>query len=285
MSKPHQSAGKMILLVCSKKDAASVNISRQMFQHYPFTKMDDTFQENSVYTANIGENEIIFVTLQTESVNAQDLPSSFPGSDLVVFISRHSSASGTPTLSVHAPGNFGAAELGGHPKTLSVCPANAMKDVLCTMNNLKATLNLAYEVSYECTHHGPSLNIPAMFVELGSSEKQWSDEKAANVVATATMSAVAKFRKDPEGGAVLGIGGPHYNRRFTLMALRGEAIFGHIIPKYAIRLVDAQVLRHCMERTLENVECAILDWKGIKSEDKPKLLDALAEIGLSYRKT
>jgi D-aminoacyl-tRNA deacylase len=274
----------MILIVSSKKDAASANILRQILYYYPFDKTGVSFQDAPIYSANIQGNQTIIVTLQTESVNAQDLVDDFPDSDLVVFVSRHSSTSGTPTLSVHPPGNFGAAGLGGLPKRLSVCPANAMKDALVELNNLKQTMNLDYEVSYECTHHGPSLNVPTMFVELGSSEVQWSDEQAAKVVAAATMSAVGNFRKSSRGSAVLGIGGPHYNRKFTLMALHGEAVFSHMIPKYGISLVDAEMLRQCVEKTFEKVKCAVLDWKGIKSEDKPKLLSALAEIDLLYKK-
>jgi D-aminoacyl-tRNA deacylase len=275
----------MILLVSSIKDVASVNISRQILHYFPFSKTNSTFQQNPVYSANIQGNQAVLVTLQTESVNAQDLSSSYPDADLVMFVSRHSSASGTPTLSVHAPGNFGAAELGGLPKKLSVCPGNAMKDALHELSNQRESMNLDYEVSYECTHHGPSLNVPAMFVELGSSDEQWSDKLAAKAVATAAMYAVTNFRKVPEGAVVLGIGGPHYNRQFTRMALRGEAVFGHMIPKYAINIIDAEMLRHCVKQTVEPVECAILDWKGIKSEDKPKLLESLKEIGLPHKKT
>ena len=58
---------------------------------------------------------------------------------------------------------------------------------------LKKKLKLDYEVSYEVTHHGPSLDVPAMFVELGSSENQWSDSKAAEAVAHSAMYAVANF--------------------------------------------------------------------------------------------
>jgi D-aminoacyl-tRNA deacylase len=122
-----------------------------------------------------------------------------------------------------------------------------------------------------------------MFVELGSSPQQWRDAKAAEAVAHAAISAISKFPKT-ETKAVLGIGGTHYNQRFTRMALDGEEVFGHMIAKYAIADVDAEVLRHCADRTLEKVECAVLDWKGIKSEDKPGLLKALDDVGLPYRK-
>ena len=139
------------------------------------------------------------------------------------------------------------------------------------------------KLSYEGTHHGPSLNLPTMFVELGSSPAQWSDLKAAEAVAHAAMTAVANFSAY-SSEAVLGIGGTHYNQKFTSMALAGEAVFGHMIPKYAVSLVDAEMLAQCVQRTFEKVSSAVLDWKGIRSQDKPKLLSALQEVNLSYKK-
>jgi D-aminoacyl-tRNA deacylase len=158
-----------------------------------------------------------------------------------------------------------------------------MQTALKSLMYQKETLELNYEVTFECTHHGPSLNVPTMFVELGSSQAQWDDLRAAEAVAHSAMSAVAKFAA-PVDSAVLGIGGTHYNQRFTLMALRGEATFGHMIPKYAVGCVDAEMLRQCVRKTLEKVSLAVLDWKGIKSEDKPNLLSALETAGLPFKK-
>jgi D-aminoacyl-tRNA deacylase len=273
----------MILLVASEKDPAAVNIAEHILQHYPFTKTGMAFEENPVYSAEINQKKVTFITLEGEAVHAQNVADQFADAELVVFVSRHSSQSGTPTLSVHTPGNLGGAELGGLPRTVSVSPANAMRDALQALNRLAKEMQLEYEVSYECTHHGPSLNVPTMFVELGSSPKQWGDSAAAGVVAKAAMEAVANFRRSTQA-AVLGIGGTHYNQKFTEMALEGEAVFGHMIPKYAISQVDAAVLRQCVERTLEKVQCAILDWKGIRSGDKPKLLSTLEDTGLEAKK-
>ena len=122
-----------------------------------------------------------------------------------------------------------------------------------------------------------------MFVELGSSPAQWGDFRAAEAVAYSVMKAIANFSSSASS-AVLGIGGTHYNQRFTLMTLLGEAAFGHMIPKYAVYLIDAEMIRQCVERTLEKVPLAILDWKGIKSEDKPNLLSALETAGLPFKK-
>ena len=262
-----------------------MNIKEQILKNYIFKKSAETFEENPVYRADVNGKDVTLITLNRESVTAQDLPAKFPDAKLIVFISRHSSQSGQPTLSVHTPGNFGDAELGGLPKSISVAPAVAMQTALKAMVHYREPLSLVfdYQVSYECTHHGPSLNVPTMFVELGSSPAQWGDIKAAEAVAHSAMTAIATFTQ-PTSSAVLGIGGTHYNEKFTTMALVGAAAFGHMIPKYAVPDVDAAMIKQCMERTYEKVQLALLDWKGIKSEDKPALLAALEEAGLPYQK-
>jgi D-aminoacyl-tRNA deacylase len=122
-----------------------------------------------------------------------------------------------------------------------------------------------------------------MFVELGSSLDQWKDATAAEVVAHAAMGAISRFRK-VSAETVIGIGGPHYNSKFTRMALQTEVAFGHMIPKYSIPQIDSGILQQCVGRTLEKVEYAVLDWKGIKSEDKPRVLEMLDKIGLRIQK-
>jgi D-aminoacyl-tRNA deacylase len=245
--------------------------------------MVENFQENPIYETNIEGRKVKLVTLNEESVYAQNLTNFFGNLELVLFTSRHSSVSGTPTLSVHTPGNLGKAELGGLTRRVSVSPANAMRDALKAMVQFKDEMQLKYEVSYECTHHGPSLNVPTMFAELGSSPKQWNDLKAAEAVAHAAMKAISKFGESP-AKAVLGIGGPHYSEKFTRITLESEIAFGHIIPKYAVPYVDLEILRQCVEKTQEKVEFVVLDWKGIKGEHKSKLVEMLKEISIPSKK-
>jgi D-aminoacyl-tRNA deacylase len=273
----------MILIVASNKDNASLNISKQILRSFSFKKTLENFQGNNVYEAEVEGISAKLVTLNEELVFAQNLTNFFKEIELVIFLSRHSSLSGTPTLSVHTPGNLGKAELGGLPRSLSISPATAMKECLKTMAQLKDEMRLSYEVSYECTHHGPSLDAPAMFAELGSSQTQWNDQKAAEVVAHATMKAISNFGKI-EARAALGIGGPHYNMKFTRMALESEIAFGHIIPKYAIPYIDNEIVKQCVDKTLEKVEFAILDWKGIKGEYKTTLIKMLENVGLPIQK-
>ncbi len=78
-----------------------------------------------------------------------------------------------------------------------------------------------------------------MFIELGGSLEQWKDLKAAEVVANAAMAAASTKTQYP---LVLGIGGPHYNAKFTEIALKTQTAFGHIIPKYVIPNLDVEAM-------------------------------------------
>jgi D-aminoacyl-tRNA deacylase len=273
----------MILIVASKMDPASLNIREQIVNLHAFTETPSTFQHKPIFTRTINGEITQIITLNQEAINAQDLPKSFAEINLIIFISRHSSLSGKPTLSVHTPGNLGPETLGGKPNQVSISPANAMRNTLRSMAKMKEEMKLNYEVSYEATHHGPSLLVPTMFAELGSSPEQWKDTEAATAVANATIEAVGKLNDKP-AKTVLGIGGPHYNSKFTRAALEEDIAFGHIIAKHSIPQTTVETLNQCIERTLEKVELAILDWKGIRGEDKPRILQALGQISLQHQK-
>lgn len=273
----------MILLVASNMDQASLNIKNQILSHYHFRETGETYHENAVYAKNVDGRNIELITLNQESAYAQDLTTFYKQPELVIFVSRHSSASGTPTLSVHTPGNLGQAEFGGKSRNISISSANTMREALREMARLKEELQLNYEVSYEATHHGPSLDAPAFFAELGSSHRQWNDLLAAEAVAQSVMVAISKFGIF-QAEAVLGIGGPHYNPKFTKMALQSEVAFGHIIPKHSLSQTDTDMIQQCIRKTQEKIDKAILDWKGIKADDKPRVMKMLNETGLHAQK-
>jgi D-aminoacyl-tRNA deacylase len=243
--------------------------------------VSEKFHDNPVYFKTIEGNDVKLVTIKEEAIYYQGINDSLTPV-LVIYVSRHSSESGIPTLSVHTPGNLAEAEKGGLPRRISIAPAKMMREALLEMEKQKNMLGLSYKVSYECTHHGPSLDVATMFVELGSSPAQWKDVKAAEAVAHAVIASISKHSESST--AAVGIGGPHYNERFTRMALQGSVAFGHMIPKYAVSQVDVEVIRQCVERTVEKVETIILDWKGITGADKSGLMKALAEVDMPVQK-
>jgi len=271
----------MILIVASTTDVASKNIAQEIIANYQFEKTETTFQQNPIYLKKTQDVEVKLVFINQETIWAENITDNFKP-QLVVFVSRHSGVAGIPTLSVHTPGNLGEeAKFGGLPRKISVSPANAMKNALLEMDRLRKETSLKYEVSYECTHHGPSLDVPTMFAELGSSPTQWKDLHAAEAVAHAVMAAVLK---KSNYSAVLGVGGPHYNKKFTEIALSTSKAFGHIIPKYATSNVDSEMIKQCIERTLEKVESAVFDWKGMKGADRERLAAALRKLNVPVEK-
>jgi len=271
----------MILLLASAEDIAGMNIAEQIIKLNSFEKTEQTFNGNPVYAQWVN-NQQVFLAFTTKAITETQKITEFFQPELIVFLSRHASQAGTPTLSVHTPGNLTSqATTGGIPKKVSISPASKMKKTLEIMAKLVQEQNLSYAVSYECTHHGPSLDVPAMFAELGSTITQWKDQEAAEIVARAVIGSIKDRKVYP---AVLGIGGPHYNRKFTKMALTTETAFAHIIPKYAIPEIDETTLQQCVERVVEKVEMAVLDWKGIKGEHKPKIVEALKKLNIRMEK-
>jgi D-aminoacyl-tRNA deacylase len=257
-----------------------MNIANQLITNYSLEKQTETFQQNPTYTKKFHKKQTKLVFVTTEIVNTQFLSDQL-NPEMFIFLSRHSSAKAIPTLSVHTPGNLSEAKFGGKPNKVSVSPAVAMKSALAEMAKQVNEKQLSYDVSYECTHHGPSLDVPSMFVELGSSPEQWKDVKAAEVVADAAVAAVSE---NSSCSAVVGIGGPHYNRKFTKLALADKKAFGHMIPKYALADIDAKTIQQCIQKTLEPVETVVLDWKGITGAHKPKIVDALDVLGVTLEK-
>ncbi|UCH32212.1 MAG: D-tyrosyl-tRNA(Tyr) deacylase [Candidatus Bathyarchaeota archaeon] len=258
-----------------------MNIKQQLLTSYRFKKSNETFFNNPVYHKTSRTNKIKLVTINEELIHYQNLADNFDAS-LIIYLSRHSSKSGTPTLSVHAPGNLAKAKEGGITRKISIAPAKAMKKALLELMRQKAILGLDYQVTYESTHHGPSLDVPSMFVELGSSQAQWEDLRAAEAVAHASMAPICRSLKEFEGA--VGIGGPHYNNKFTEIASEGSIGFGHIIPKYAIPQIDSEMIKKCIERTVEEVDKILLDWKGIRSTDKKHLAKILAKVEIQTQK-
>ncbi len=265
----------MILIVSSSQDPASLTIRRRLLADYNFELTQEKFDKNPVYLQKIKGNLTKLVTIDREAISYQAITAHFEP-QAIIYISRHSSKSGTPTLSVHTPGNLGDAQKGGLAGKVSIASASRMKVALLELVRHRDALKIDYQVSYECTHHGPSLDVPAMFVELGSSPKQWGDEKAAEAVAHATMAAASAQLESST--VALGIGGPHYSAKFTAMALEGDSSFGHMIPKYAIPHVDSAMIGQCIERTLEKVQAVFLDWKGIRGADRSGLMKTVGAV-------
>lgn len=268
---------KKYLIVASKLDKAGVNITTQLSQ----------FRKNPVLLGmgdNVGfdfylvDNDVLEnENLEMDKINHYDF---------VIFASCHKSEKQEKTLSIHAPGNWKNANYGGVAG--KVCPASAIfqKQMFEKLNeNVKKHELKDYKVTLECTHHGPLINKPCIFIEIGSTENEWTDRKAGFVVAVTIRDMIDEFKANPYNEIGIGIGGPHYCPNFNKIQLNSNVALAHIIPGYALPLTD-EIIKEAVEKTQEEIDFVVLDWKGISNaEERQRIIEILDKNYLSYKKT
>ena len=211
--------------------------------------------------------------------------------DFLVFASTHRSEKNFPSLCLHAPGNWRDAELGGKPGKVCKTSAFVLKYLFQELNKNynenKQNLKEDYNVTLEVTHHGPLIEMPCCFIELGSSEKQWQDKEAAKIIAK-TILALQDFTnhvEHPDWIPCIGIGGPHYCVNFNKIQLNSKYAIGHIIPEYALPLTES-MLKEAEEKTLEQVKEVLVDWKGCgNSESRQNIISVIEKSSLKHKRT
>jgi len=191
--------------------------------------------------------------------------------DLIISIWRHASVTTVPVLTVHVTGNFREADLGGTPRTLAPAATAMMQ---ATLRSLAKHCPEGYRVSYEVTHHGPvDLALPSFFVEIGSTDKEWTDPAAGLAVAQSVLSAVMQ---DPV--PLIGFGGTHYAARQTEIALTSRGAFGHIAHTREVAMLDEAMIRAMMAKS--GAVAAYIDRKALNREDLNRLSGMLATTGI-----
>ncbi|MFB6105051.1 MAG: D-aminoacyl-tRNA deacylase [Halobacteriaceae archaeon] len=219
----------MIGVVISRADTASVTIGDQLRTRGDWTAFEDRSNPDGWGARGYRRPGITVREFDDWHLELSDVAAAFDDPSLVVFASRHSGETGQ-LLSTHFTGNIGAAEYGGDPRTLATAAPNAGRHLLQTLDDVAPP---DYEVSLECTHHGPTdVGAPSLFVEVGSGEDQWTDPEATEAVA----SAILQLRGvDPVGDrTIVSIGEGHYAPRATRIVRETDWAVGHVAPDWAI---------------------------------------------------
>jgi D-aminoacyl-tRNA deacylase len=203
--------------------------------------------------------------------------------ELIIVPSTHKSEAGVPMLNAHTTGNWtDDNSRGGEKRKLSIAPAPYIASAVRALRDKKEQLKLNYEVGLEVTHHSPTIDLPVMFIEVGSSEKQWNDLTACRVVADVVAKIVAS---EPEKLDVcVGFGGPHYAPQFTRRVLAGKYATGHICPKHHIDAIDESMILQAFEKTIPKPNVAVLEWKGLKPDQRAKIIEVLDKNKINWEK-
>lgn len=256
----------------SKQDAAGINIIEQF--------------KKTAFAPDMPIIELKKDSIYSDDLNEKNYPE-LKNTDFIVFASKHKSEKGNHSLSLHAPGNWRGADFGG--KSGKVCNTSAfvLKYLFQNLNKTANEDNLKdYEITMECTHHGPLIEKPCCFIELGSSEKQWGEIEPAKIIAK-TIASLQSYPNNHSNHWIqcIAIGGPHYCPNFNKIQLSSKYAISHIIPEYAMPLTEA-MLKEAIEKTNETISSVILDWKGCgNSEQRQNTLNIIEKAGLKHIRT
>jgi D-aminoacyl-tRNA deacylase len=191
------------------------------------------------------------------------------------MLTKHKSEKKVNSLTVHPTGNLqNESKLGGKPKHVSYVNPWYMSEYYRNLTELYRTSEKEDEtLSMEVTHHGPTENnSPLFFVEIGSDEKQWSNEFLGGMIARVLFRTLKQEPKKVD--AFVGFGGGHYAPAFSSYLKKENVAIGHMIPKYAIpENLDEPLLLTLFERSLLDKPRALVDKKGLSSKQIKSLQD------------
>jgi len=260
----------VIGVVISQADIASETIGEQLRAIADWeTRTDETRDPAAGGGTYYRREGVSMRTFEDLHLHLDGVAEAFNDPSVIVVASRHSGDTG-PLLSAHHTGNFGAADYGGEPRTLAVAAPNV---TAVAINALQTHAPAAYDVSLECTHHGPTaVGAPSLFIELGSDEAQWRDPEGAEAVARAVLSLTAESPNRER--TVIGIGGNHYAPRFTRIVTETDWAIGHIAADWSLEAMgepDPTLLEAMFERS--GAERVVFDG------EYPAVAEAIKQLG------
>ncbi len=146
---------------------------------------------------------------------------------------------------------------------------------------IELSRNKKIRVSYEATHHGPLINVPSLFAELGGNEETEANREYTDTLGRAVMDSTYNSGVIYDKVAI-GIGSTHYPEKFTKLALEGAYAFSHILPKYHIKETD--MIEQAINKSKPKADIAVIEWKSINNNDRNSVTKKLDELGMDYVK-
>ena len=257
----------MELLVAYRDDPAGYNMAKFLSQ--------EMTQDGEIYRGKYYDLLII----STPAISADWLEEKYDYGGFI-FLSKHAAESGVLALTCHSTGNFSEAKFGGNDRQIAIPHPYVQKDYLQTLWKNKSQFS-DFQITIEATHHGPTaLTKPTIFIEIGTTEKQWADVSLCNSVAVLVHSVMTKNIK-PSPVAIC-FGGTHYPDKFTKELLEGTFALGTVVPKHALDNIDEDLFLNILKQN-KMAKTALLDWGGLGS-NKQKLINFLNNTDLEIVK-
>lgn len=256
-----------IAIIISTKDTASMNVGESLKKY----ELPDNVALCSV------DKPLVYCDDIVEKMDAE----------LYIFASKHS-AVGLPSLTVHSPGNWFNNDMGGRSMELAIAPAMFLAHGFLKLQELKEQkkqeIIQEIRIAQECTHHGPTIAKPIMFIEIGSSEKEWRNKKYGEIIAETIYYLVSADLKKKK--IAFGIGGTHYTPNLSKLIVRENYAFGHICPKYRLEHLGFEIVEQALKKTAPAVDEVVIDWKGVSGNKERirEIIVYLKQKGIPIRK-
>jgi D-aminoacyl-tRNA deacylase len=256
------------LIVISNEDTASCNIKKLLLElssweeYEPFSG-NQTFIKDNTLMVTIDEFHLYYDNIDEKVAAEFGIKP-----ELVIFASRHRSESGLKTLTIHPIGNFTDAKFGGKNRKLVLASPLKMAQALRVLRD--EGRELEHKISYEATHHGPYLETPSFFIEIGSDKDAWIEEAPAIAIARTLLETITN-PADQKDKIAIGIGGGHYVPRLTDVVRSHHIAFGHMIPNYAVDM-DWDGFKLALKAT-PGVECVYFHKKALKKSRYREIRD------------
>ncbi|MFC1691675.1 D-aminoacyl-tRNA deacylase, partial [Nanoarchaeota archaeon] len=234
-------------IIVSRQDPAGLNIKENLLKDYSFKEVS-IFDKSPVYELDekvAGKNKIRLFTIEEKSISFEYPEEKITDFDIdiVLFATKHQGKEGVKSLCIHTPGNWGKAEYGGEDEKLCIAPIKYLKTGHDLLEKNNTEFNLNWQVIQECTHHGPYSEKPVIFMEIGSTEEEWPDKQAGNLLAKSIIELLTEEPDEfDELEPVFGIGGLHHTPQFTKISKRSNFAFGHVCAKYQLETLNTELI-------------------------------------------
>jgi len=262
------------LLVCSEPDLPSANMKECLLSFHDWEGLGS--DGPNTY---IGYGDTVMVTIPDMHIRHEDLDKEAERFgikvDEVVVMSKHSAKSGKPALTVHPIGNYHENEFGGRPEALvKANPAlmtSALRLIVST-NDMADT-----QTCFEVSHHGPWMEKPTFYIEVGSEQTHWENKHAAEILA----HVIEQMEPQSDFPVAVGVGGGHYAPRFTEVALKFKVNFGHMLPNYQMEGRDDEDIVRMMRLACEatGTKLVYLHRKSMKKPEERRISALIESAG------
>ena len=246
------------LILASKADSASLTLHQAVIEAHSWESAPSPLGELLINT-EIDAHMLLVdkIHVRSDNMGTMHMESINRNIDDIIVLSKHVSSSEVPAMTVHPIGVLTGQEMGEDGRSGGVygtlVPPNPRMASFLRAIVLKGAVepNLSkFDLTLEATHHGPVMSLPTMYVEIGSSEKEWTDSHLASIWAEIIIENLSSKALDSNKRWMLCIGGGHYAPRHRDILIRSKELVGHILPSYSLPDVNEEATLHNFEKVL-----------------------------------